>query len=154
VLRKGDVLLEFDGVPIANDGTVHFRQRERIFFTTLVTLKPTGSTAHLKVLRDGSELEFDVVLSPLEALVPVHKYDQLPSYYIYAGLVFVPLTQPYLHEYGDDWMASSPRRLVEKALNTLMEKPKQQIVILSQVGVGRGGWGGASQGCCVLQGAG
>jgi hypothetical protein len=93
VLRKGDVLLEFDGVPIANDGTVHFRQRERIFFTTLVTLKPTGSPAHLKVLRDGTELEYDVVIAPLEALVPVHKYDQLPSYFIYAGLVFVPLTQ-------------------------------------------------------------
>ena len=26
----------------------------------------------------------------------VHMYDRLPSYFIYAGLVFVPLTQPYL----------------------------------------------------------
>jgi len=132
VLRKGDVLLEFDGVPIANDGTVHFRQRERIFFTSLITMKPTGGTAHVKVLRDGQVLDYDIPLSPLDSLVPVHKYDQLPSYLIYAGLVFVPLTQPYLHEYGDDWMANSPRRLVDKALNTLMEKPKQQIVILSQ----------------------
>lgn len=49
VLQKGDVLMEFDGVPIANDGTVHFRARERIFFTSLITLKPTGSTAHVKV---------------------------------------------------------------------------------------------------------
>eukprot|EP00879_Flechtneria_rotunda_P025705 GHRR01027342.1.p1 GENE.GHRR01027342.1~~GHRR01027342.1.p1 ORF type:complete len:465 (+),score=120.89 GHRR01027342.1:586-1980(+) len=51
VLQKGDVLLEFDGVPIANDGTVHFRARERIFFTSLNTLKPTGSTVHVKVGR-------------------------------------------------------------------------------------------------------
>jgi len=49
VLKKGDVLMEFDGVVIANDGTVHFRARERIFFTSLITLKPTGSTAHVKV---------------------------------------------------------------------------------------------------------
>jgi hypothetical protein len=48
--------------------------------------------------------------------------------------VFVPLSQPYLHEYGDDWMASSPRRLVDKALNALMQKPGQQIIVLSQVG--------------------
>ena len=92
----------------------------------------------LQVLRDGQVLDYDIPLSPLDSLVPVHKYDQLPSYLIYAGLVFVPLTQPYLHEYGDDWMANSPRRLVDKALNTLMEKPKQQIVILSQVGFCRG----------------
>ncbi len=25
VIKKGDVLLEFDGVPIANDGSVHLR---------------------------------------------------------------------------------------------------------------------------------
>jgi hypothetical protein len=50
-----------------------------------------------------------------------------------AGLVFVPLSQPYLHEYGDDWMSNSPRRLVDKALNSLMQKPDQQIIVLSQV---------------------
>lgn len=50
-----------------------------------------------------------------------------------AGLVFVPLSQPYLHEYGDDWMSNSPRRLVDKALNSLMQKPGQQILVLSQV---------------------
>jgi hypothetical protein len=49
VLRKGDVLMEFDGIPIANDGTVPFRARERIFFTAFTTLKPTGSTARVKV---------------------------------------------------------------------------------------------------------
>ncbi len=42
MLRKNDVLLEFAGVPIANDGTVHFRHRERIYFSYLITLMPTG----------------------------------------------------------------------------------------------------------------
>lgn len=50
-----------------------------------------------------------------------------------AGLVFVPLSQPYLHEYGDDWITSSPRRLVDKALNGLMDRPGQQIIVMSQV---------------------
>lgn len=47
--------------------------------------------------------------------------------------MFVPLSQPYLHEYGDDWITSSPRRLVDKALNGLMDKPGQQIIVMSQV---------------------
>ena len=51
VIKKGDVLMEFDHVPIANDGTVHLRQRERIYFTSLITLKPTGERAHLKASR-------------------------------------------------------------------------------------------------------
>jgi hypothetical protein len=38
-----------------------------------------------------------------------------------------------LHEYGDDWITSSPRRLVDKALNGLMDRPGQQIIVMSQV---------------------
>lgn len=45
----------------------------------------------------------------------------------------MPLSQPYLHEYGDDWITSSPRRLVDKALNGLMDRPGQQIIVMSQV---------------------
>lgn len=39
-----------------------------------------------QVLRSGEELEYEVVMQPLQTLVPVHKYDQLPSYFIYAGM--------------------------------------------------------------------
>lgn len=69
----------------------------------------------------------------LQPLVPVHQFDKLPSYFIFAGLVFVPLTQPYLHEYGEDWYNTSPRRLCERALRELPQKDGQQLVILSQV---------------------
>ncbi len=85
------------------------------------------------MLRDGEVLSFDLPVAPNDLLVPVHCYDRLPSYYMYAGLVFVPLTQPYLHEYGEDWMNSAPRRLYDKAMHGMMQKPGQQIVVLSQV---------------------
>ncbi|WOL15610.1 protease Do-like 10, mitochondrial [Canna indica] len=133
VLKKDDIILAFDGVPIANDGSVSFRNRERITFDHLVSMKKPGETALLKILRDGIEHEFSISLRPLQPLVPVHQFDKLPSYYIFAGLVFVPLTQPYLHEYGDDWYNSSPRRLCERALRELPKRPGEQFVILSQV---------------------
>lgn len=69
----------------------------------------------------------------LQPLVPVHQFDKLPSYYIFAGLVFIPLTQPYLHEFGEDWYNASPRRLCERALRELPKKAGEQLVILSQV---------------------
>eukprot|EP00955_Chlamydomonas_euryale_P090597 364557-Chlamydomonas_euryale.AAC.9 len=133
VIRPGDVLLRFGGVPIANDGTVHLRQRERIYFNYLITLQPTGASGHVTLLRNGSQCEHNVDLHPNEMLVPVHTYDRLPSYYIFAGLVFVPLSQPYLHEYGDDWTNTSPRRLYDKAMHKMMKRPAEQIVVLTQV---------------------
>lgn len=41
-LKKGDILLSFDGVDIANDGTVPFRSGERISFNYLVSRKYTS----------------------------------------------------------------------------------------------------------------
>ncbi|OMO52713.1 Peptidase S1 [Corchorus olitorius] len=133
ILKKDDIILSFDGVPIANDGTVPFRNRERITFDHLVSMKKPNETGLVKVLRNGEEHEFTITLRPLQPLVPVHQFDKLPSYYIFAGLVFVPLTQPYLHEYGEDWYNTSPRRLCERALKELPKKAGEQLVILSQV---------------------
>ncbi|GAB2211879.1 hypothetical protein Drorol1_Dr00025218 [Drosera rotundifolia] len=133
ILRKDDILLAFDGVPIANDGTVPFRNRERITFDHLVSMKKPNEKAVVRVWRDGKEHDFTLTLSPLQQLVPVHQFDKLPTYYIFAGLVFVPLTQPYLHEFGEDWYNISPRKLCERALRELPKKPGEQHVILSQV---------------------
>ncbi|KAJ6317910.1 hypothetical protein OIU76_013456 [Salix suchowensis] len=133
VLKKDDIILAFDGVPIANDGTVPFRNRERITFDHLVSMKKPNETASVRLLRGGEEHEFCITLRPLQPLVPVHQFDKLPSYYIFAGLVFVPLTQPYLHEYGEEWYNTSPRRLCERALREQPKKAAQQLIILSQV---------------------
>ena len=38
-LRKGDILLSFDGTQIGNDGTVAFRSGERIGFSYLISNK-------------------------------------------------------------------------------------------------------------------
>ncbi|XP_076885903.1 protease Do-like 10, mitochondrial [Bidens hawaiensis] len=133
VLKKDDIVLAFDDVPIANDGTVPFRNRERITFDHLVSMKKPNETAIVKILRDGEELELTVTLRPLKPLVPIQQFDKAPSYYVFAGLVFVPLSQPYLHEYGEDWYNTSPRRLCERALRELPQKPGQELVILSQV---------------------
>jgi hypothetical protein len=112
---------------------VHFRNRERISFDHLVSMKKAGASACLTVLRSGQQCNFNVKLGPLRPLVPIHQFDRLPSFYIFAGLVFTPLTQPYLHEYGDDWYNTSPRRLCDRALTANPTKPGEQLVILSQV---------------------
>ena len=47
VLKKGDILLSFDSIDIANDGTVPFRSGERISFNYLVSKKYTNEQVKL-----------------------------------------------------------------------------------------------------------
>ncbi|KAJ8746830.1 hypothetical protein K2173_003836 [Erythroxylum novogranatense] len=136
ILKKDDIILAFDGVPIANDGTVPFRNREQITLDYLVSMKKPNETALLRVLRDGKEHEFNITVRPLQPLIPVHQFDKLPNYYIFAGLVFVPLIQSYLHEYGEDWYNTSPRRLCERALRELPKKAGQQLSFLVDISTG------------------
>lgn len=44
----------------------------------------------------------------LQLLVPVHQFNKLLGYCIFACLVFVPLTRPYLHDHGEEWYNTSP----------------------------------------------
>jgi len=74
-----------------------------------------------------------VELSPAKPLVPPHLFDTNPSYFIYAGLVFTPLTTPYLTEYGEDWYNTAPRKLFIQAAFGRKTVPDQEVVILSHV---------------------
>eukprot|EP00873_Tetraselmis_striata_P009409 jgi/Tetstr1/429673/TSEL_019570.t1 len=139
VLAPGDVLLELDGAPVGADGSVALRGRERISFDHLVAMRHIGEALPLRVLRappgggDPQPLRLRVPLAPAEPLVPVHMHDAAPSYLVAGGLVFTPLSQPYLHEYGEDWYNAAPRRLVETALRGQRRWAGQQVVLLSQV---------------------
>eukprot|EP00879_Flechtneria_rotunda_P006596 GHRR01006931.1.p1 GENE.GHRR01006931.1~~GHRR01006931.1.p1 ORF type:complete len:409 (+),score=114.47 GHRR01006931.1:1331-2557(+) len=133
-LRAGDVLTHFNGVEIADDGTFLFREAVRINFGHLVSQAFHGDEATCKVWRDGQHLTLPVVLSTPHQLVPVHSHDVKPSYFIYAGLVFTPLTSWYLRSvYGADWSCKAPIKLVEKAFAASMKQTGEEVVVLSKV---------------------
>jgi hypothetical protein len=132
-VEKDDVLLAIDNQEIADDCTVPFRDEERISFKYLLLSKFIGDKANLRLLRQGKVIERDIVLTKLKPLVPLD-YESLPSYFIYAGLVFVPLTQLYLrHQWGKQWDRKAPVRLCDLAINCELKYPDQEIVLLSQV---------------------
>jgi hypothetical protein len=134
VLQKGDVVTHFDGVPIANDGTVAYRGGERINFHYLVTLKFVGEPCTVRIIRDGKEMEVTYSLFELPLLVPIHEKRSVPEYLTIAGLVFVALSEPYLRsEYGEKWDFEAPVKLLDKLLYGYKRTPNEQVVILSQV---------------------
>ncbi|KAK8534034.1 hypothetical protein V6N13_028285 [Hibiscus sabdariffa] len=95
LLKPSDIILSFDGVKVANDGTVPFRHGERIGFSYLVSQKYTGDTASVNVLRDSKILSYDIKLTTHKKLIPAHTSGKPPSYYIIAGFVFTAVTVPY-----------------------------------------------------------
>ncbi|KIY95877.1 hypothetical protein MNEG_12084 [Monoraphidium neglectum] len=134
VLRQFDILMAFDGVAIANDGTVPFRSGERISFSYLVSQKYTNESATLKVLQGGKERTVTVNLQAPVRLIPFHIKGKPPSYFIVAGLVFTAVSVPYLKsEYGKEFDYEAPVRLLDKMLHAQAERPDQQVVVLSQV---------------------
>ncbi|KAL6997210.1 Protease Do-like 9 [Sarracenia purpurea var. burkii] len=96
VLKPSDIILSFDGVDIANDGTVPFRHGECIGFSYLVSQKYTGDVAAIKVLRNSESLKFNIKLKSHKRLIPSHNKGRPPSYYIIAGLVLTTVSVPYL----------------------------------------------------------
>ena len=136
VVAAGDVLLAVDGVPLGNDGTIPFRPGERLAFSHLVSCKFVGESVRLSLLRGGAPRTVTASLRPPARLAPVHLGGAPPSYAVWGGLVFTPLSLPFLKaEYGSDWEATAPLRLLELATgwSSSPARPGQQVVILSSV---------------------
>jgi S1-C subfamily serine protease len=116
LLRPDDVILEIDGRQIANDGTFGVAPQERLSFQHLIHLRFPGELIAVRVWRDGETVDMAVPVQPLRRLVPATVYDEPQPFFLYAGYSFVGLTEPYLHEWGDEWQADAPQDLVHLAL--------------------------------------
>ena len=138
VVKERDVILEVQGHVVADDGTATFRNDERIEYVHFVRSMHVGETLSLKILREGNEMDLAYQLSLKDHLVPMlHAVDCLPSYFISGGLVFVPLSQPFLEAMYGGGRKSNRRSDIPSAVITLINENKksrdQQVVILLQV---------------------
>jgi len=134
LLYPNDVIMEVDGIPVANDGKVPFRPGERVSLLCYLQTKFKGDYVHLKLWRNQKELELDVPVSISRRLVPAHWNNRPPPYFIVAGLVFTALSVPYLHAASawDDYINDNISYLLIQP-NQPLEHPTDQVVILAQV---------------------
>ena len=133
-LQAGDILLSFEDYTIGNDGTVEFRTNERTQLTYVIQQKQIGENIWMEILREGKKISIDLNLSrslKKDRLVPMEEYETLPSYYIYGGLIFCPLSKNLLDIWGSQWYQSAPKELIYPLLNSnIPEKEDQQVVVL------------------------
>ncbi|MCB1115426.1 MAG: trypsin-like peptidase domain-containing protein [Chlamydiia bacterium] len=95
VLKKGDILLEFDGFPIDAAGMIRLQDLDlSLPFEYLLLVKHYGESFEATVMRDGERLELKGIIDPKKRgkkLVPFQVHDEKPRYFIYGGAVFQPL---------------------------------------------------------------
>jgi hypothetical protein len=115
-IREGDILLAVDGVDISNNGTYLFEKDKRLSLTHLISMHQVGDRVPFDIWRDGRQQRVHIALRISKDIVDGPIYDTRPSYFIYAGLVFVPITRNFVSLWNRADVPTSLRALQEYVL--------------------------------------
>jgi S1-C subfamily serine protease len=126
-LKEGDALVKIDGVKIGQDGTIPFRDDERIDFSDMISRRQTGEKIDAVVVRGGKEQTVKITMKPSSDLVPGPRYDARPSYFIAGGLVFMPLTDELIGARGAGF------RVRSLSSDGMPVPERTEVVVLSHV---------------------
>lgn len=146
ILQKDDVIMNIDGIAVYNDGTIRLNDLlekimiksqtniasdEIVSYNSIISLKKPGDIVTLDIHRKHKAMQLTIKVNPIHFLVPVLEYQLLPSYYIIAGLIFVPLTIMLVNEkrQNNEYVSN----LVSVLNDTKPTHPDEQIIVLSQI---------------------
>jgi S1-C subfamily serine protease len=132
-LEVGDVLMELDGLRIADNGTVRYRSRYRCQFDAVIGDHHCGDAVSAKVLRRGKPLTVRMAMQPMAWLVPRTEFDRRPMWFLFGGLVFQRLTAEFLRNWGDNWWDKAPKELLHLYHSGLRKPEQQEVVVLAHV---------------------
>lgn len=114
-LKAHDLILEIDGFKIDSEGDYEDPIYGKLCLENLASKQRwAGASVPMKIWRDGQLLEMQYPLAKADfaaQLVPEAVFDREPEFLMVGGLVFQPLTEPYLQSWGSDWRRKAPFRL-------------------------------------------
>jgi len=111
LLQPDDVLLRIGRYDVASDGTVLY-EGNRVSASAAFQTAQRGDNLPLKIWRQGKETEVTLPMNIYEGDRSVgNQYDVLPRYFVYAGLVFTPLSLDYMKTLGQGWRDSANAEL-------------------------------------------
>lgn len=132
-LEVGDVLMELDGLRIADNGTVRYRGRYRCQFDAIIGDHHCGDVVKARVLRRGKVVVVRMTMQPMAWLVPRIEFDRRPMWFLFGGLVFQRLTAEFLRIWGEQWWDKAPKELLHLYYSGLRKPEQQEVVVLAHV---------------------
>ncbi len=131
-IKRGDFLTSIDGVKVANDGSAPLNKHIRVSVGYLVQKHYIGEELKIEVIRNGKPVKLKFPLAKSVSLVPM-EHEKQPAYFIYGGLVFMPLTFNYLREWGGKWSLKAPVPLIHAAKYGYPSAERREVVFLKSV---------------------
>lgn len=129
-LKEGDILTAVDGHNVENDGTVEFRKHEFTHYQHFVDAYQMGEKVKLDIIRDRKKMQVEAPLKYTADdiyLVKTTRYDTMPSYFVYGGYVFSPLTRNLI-------LSTNINRLhLSYLASRWQEEEKSEVVVLLKV---------------------
>ena len=135
-ILPGDVILAIDGHPVADDATVEFRPKERTHCDYYIQKHQIGEHVSYTILRQGTPKTVEFALNDncgSSRLIPKYRYDVQPTYFVYGGLVFSPITLNYIMTWGHNWTQAAPFNLVNYYLYGQPVHDDEEVVSIIKV---------------------
>ncbi len=135
ILQENDVILQIDEFDIAEDGSIKLSEDVLTDYKHAIDLHHVGESVAISYSRDGrpgtATLEARQARDSY-SLVTGEQFDKLPEYYIYGGILFVPLNMNLIKRWGNDWSRTAPVSLLQ-ARNEWSSPDRRQLVVALQV---------------------
>lgn len=134
-IRENDVILKIDNFDVADDGSIKLTQDVLTDYKHAIDLHHIDETIGITYSRDG---EIKTIELPAQraldsySLVASEQFDKIPEYYIYGGVLFVPLNMNLIKRWGNDWGRTAPVSLLQ-ARNEWSSPARRQLVVALQV---------------------
>ncbi len=110
-LRKDDVLVAVGDYPVAQDGSILY-QNNQLHAGLAFSLAQSGDSVPITLWRDKKGLQTELPVHVETKDAAAGNLYELPKYYVYAGMVFTPLTKNYLSTFGQNWSATTDSELL------------------------------------------
>lgn len=137
LVQKHDILLQIDGFDIDTQGNYLDPMYGRLLLEGLPTRHHFASDEiPIKLWRGGKMQEVNYKLPEVafsSKLIPEQIFDREPEYLILGGLVFQPLSGPFLRRWQDYWGESSPPFRLNYYKNDPPTADRKGLVVISSV---------------------
>lgn len=134
-LQENDVILSIDEFDIADDGTIKITDDILTDYKHAIDMNHIGDSIEISLVRGGQEQTATLIAQPAlssYSLVASEQFDAIPEYYIYGGVLFVPLNMNLIKRWGNDWSRTAPVSLLQ-ARNEWSSPDRRQLVVALQV---------------------